>query len=292
MHKFQSHLKNLVNYIKHPPSTKAFYAIGALKILILSSILNVVIRNLYAMVMSSGKNTNSKHTSYPIKMFRSLRRSISTGSIFDVNKPIKIRDALNTLENLGETDSKTGIFDRKVLENCSPAEKIIYESMAMVSLQMQKDQALQHIIQPNSKVKSLDNAVTVVTNFLVNTIDRFKVDTKKSMEIINKKSYNALLNIKKSYESGASEQLDPELEYEREFLKNLNIMLYMISKPDSNDVDVNFINDIQSHSPTYLSEGIYSLNRKDPSLVKRSSAITKEESKDAFLAFFEKIRTV
>ncbi|MCK5788569.1 MAG: hypothetical protein KAH32_06200, partial [Chlamydiia bacterium] len=259
------------------------------------------VRRLSTAVMKDPSRKASPHIEHPLKMFHALQLSMKTGNIFNVNQPDQIRGTLNALENFDKSTNQGSLFDNKISQYCSPSEKVVYSCMVLTDLLMQKDLTLQHSAVSNddtgkaqedyseTRELAITKDINHVSNILLTTISKHKAHIQGSMLEINKRAYKALSTIKEIYNSDDDLQVDPGLDYEREFLKNINIILYMISKENPDNVNENFIEKIKLHLSTYLSTNTFSSDQENINFVKKDNTITKQQSEESFLKSFEEI---
>ncbi|MCK5788747.1 MAG: hypothetical protein KAH32_07100 [Chlamydiia bacterium] len=236
----------------------------------------------------------------PLELFYSLQNAKRRGSMFNVDKPDHISDILNTIKYDGISENE-GFSNLETLGHWAPTDIVMYGCMLIADIAIQENLALQYKDTTKSKDKDLqENDLKTkktdpgrnldhVSKMLIQTVKGHKLEIQKSMSEINKSSLEALSKIKGSYESTLNLNTDPDLEYEREFLKNLNIVLYMISKEDLSNINDSLIENVKSHLSSYLSSKAYSLESENKDFSDRDSAYTEQESKEQFLKTFEEI---
>ncbi|MCK5788748.1 MAG: hypothetical protein KAH32_07105 [Chlamydiia bacterium] len=217
----------------------------------------------------------------PLAMFHSLQEALKIGSLYDIHNPGKITPILDKINSIDKEANKGSLFDAKILLYCYPSELLVYQCLIMTELLMQKETVPQHITNLDNDIKEdalkvkmavLDKDIDRISTMLIDTMKNYKQYIKGSMSKLGKESHDALSDIESSYSSMMILDPNTNLEYEKEFLKNLNIILYMVSKEDLNNVDNKLIDAIKAQVSTYL-----------------SGKSSKEDSQNKFIESFRRI---
>ena len=202
-----------------------------------------------------------------------------------------------TIDRLRDFRSINGgkIFNHEVLNRSGPVEELVYECMVIVELSMEQSHATQYknidnnstqdskkdLIKPTEK--DLQKEVHYVFNLLIKNLQKNEKKIRTFPMDIEGNTYKTLLNIQRSYISKMNSKLNIQPKYADEFLKNLNIMLYMIHKEDFSSIDRKFIHKFKSQLSTCFSD------EETVDLVKKDSAVTVEQSQQVFLRNLKKI---
>ena len=241
-----------------------------------------------------------------------LRRDYETEIRFDINDAIGmgIDSRLQTphrsgllnkvIERLKEFRAISGgtIINKTFLSELQPVDAVVYESMIITELLMEQSHAAQYKDTSSNTQDSQDNdpklnhkpsqediqtEIDDVSHLLIETLQKNEKKLRNSRIDIKSDTYTALLAIKKIYDTRIESKETIQPTYADEFLKNINVILYMIYKEDFKDIDINFISRIKEHFSTCFSD------KENVDLVKKDDAITIEQSERSFLKTFKEI---
>ncbi|MCK5788745.1 MAG: hypothetical protein KAH32_07090, partial [Chlamydiia bacterium] len=246
-----------------------------------------------------------------LKSFRSIRRKGSLRGTFLINMPMDgplhrtpprselLKSRSNTTERLtylcmiaselliqrhNSNSLDRTLLNDKVLEHCNdPAEMLIYQCMVVSDLLMQQHNAIRHRSDEDKyqnefwqdREEAFERDIYHVSNSMINTLKKYKSQIKDSAKTLRENSYRALLDIKESYEAQGDSIIDTDTEYSEEFLRNLNVILYMASKENFDNIDRNFIGRVKDQISTYCPD--------------EENKMTKLESRAWFLKSFKEI---
>ncbi|MCK5789165.1 MAG: hypothetical protein KAH32_09205, partial [Chlamydiia bacterium] len=234
----------------------------------------------------------------PPKMYYALQNARRKGAIFNISKPKEISSVLYAIGSRYELKSES-FSDIEEPKHWSPEDIVMCKCMDLTDLMMQQSISLKYtrsnkvkdslVDDLEAKEVTLDKSIEHHSHVLVEAIKLHKSDIQGSMPAMNKDSFKVLLDIKESYENGTDLMLNKSCEYEREFIKNLNIVLYMISKEDLNNIDNEFMKKIHSHFSTHLSRNKFSFSSGNISFVKIDEETTEADVGEKFIKSFEEI---
>ncbi|MCK5789092.1 MAG: hypothetical protein KAH32_08835 [Chlamydiia bacterium] len=298
----QLHLQNLAKTLQSSSravfSSKKIFAIftsGAfLTIMMTMYVLHRIVRNIRSIMspnQSMKKQQVMKHAS---RMIHDIQDIIETKNIHNIHHPYGIREAIDTLKSFESISRKT-LFNDKALKCCNnPTEELIYECMVMTELLMQESHGIQHkaIEESNTQSdtehnfkltdKDIKRDISSVSTAIKHTLNKNKKELIESLGKIRKSSYLALLIINNIYESQVKSNINTHPKYHEEFIRNLNIILHMVSEKGFNNLDEKSINSLKSQFSTYFS------NEENVNFTKKDGAITELESRETFIKSFSK----
>ncbi|MCK5788570.1 MAG: hypothetical protein KAH32_06205 [Chlamydiia bacterium] len=228
------------------------------------------------------KDVFSEHSVQMLDTIKDIMLDGSSSKLYNVPYAYKLRRTIDILKKF-QSISEGTILNEKVLKYCTPIEELLYESMIITELLMQESFSIQykniHENNPEEAEKDLSNIFRLLAKNLKENKERIN-DPYVNME---RNSYGALLSIKELYKSNNSILFSSKPKYTAEFLKNLNIVLYMIYRSDFDNLDKKFISKVRAEFSTYF------LNDEHKYLVKSRHAITAEQSRKAFIKTFKRI---
>ncbi|MCK5789059.1 MAG: hypothetical protein KAH32_08665 [Chlamydiia bacterium] len=230
-----------------------------------------------------------------------LRDTIKSNKIFDVNNPDSCKSMLTTMRAFNISSSNDSLFNIAISKFCSPTEVFIYECMVITDILMQEDvlsqyrvaagpdklnsQKKEKEIRDTALKKDLDNMSYVI----LDTIKEHKDVINKQAPMIRKNAYKALSIIKDSYDGKLATGLKTQPTYNEEFLKNLNIVLYMACNDDVSQLDVNFIDNVKKYFSTYFLTNRQFIFQGSINLIKKEPHHTEVDSQIAFVESFKEI---
>lgn len=165
--------------------------------------------------------------------------------IYSVGYLDRVDSAINTLRNFRSISGGT-LLNNELLKDCNYEEMLVYECMVITELLMEGSQSTQS--------KKIENDLGYVSDVLITTIKKHKIRIKPIINKIKIESQRVLLAIEELSETQDNPDIAIDKKYQAEFIGNLHMILYMISKEDLDNIDKNFIKRVKAQIPTHHKE--------------------------------------
>ena len=272
--------------------------------------LAVIICTIIQIVKYLGKTKAKRHTIILPDKSKKDKKSIQNGfriiftmedaiknkKIHDIHNPENITNLLEAIRNC-KRSNQGSLFNTTINNRyCNPMEMLTYNCLVITEALMQESFGIQYKADDKNKDDVQDSkknsAYTKATlskdlelafSSLLGTIEDNKSHIKTLSDKMKEDSYETLLSMKKLCEDRYDKDLNTNPKYEEEFLKNLNIILYMVSREDLDNVDKNFSKRVKEEICPFFSE------KENINLIKTELVITERQSQRMFCEAFERI---
>ncbi|MCK5788746.1 MAG: hypothetical protein KAH32_07095 [Chlamydiia bacterium] len=238
------------------------------------------------------------------KISKTIEDAMRTGTIFEIGHPGRMILIINLIKDFAKSTSGISMFNDRVSRYCGPRDMFIYECMIITEILMQKSELLQYDVTGDKcskgfkdalisdKENALDDSLKQMSTIILEEIHYDPEEIKALTEEVKNKSYDALSDLKELYEYKHDAEIETEQKYQEEFLRNLNIVLYIISNEDLDNIDKGFIDKIKPHISTYFSDDRKLLLPAALHATRGDNALTKREAQEQFIQSFEDITNI